>query len=50
MSNKPNRLPKNTKTSKPRDPGTPLTGVEKLALLNLLGAAVGWMAAKGNMR
>ena len=31
----PNRLPKNTtKTSKPRDPGTPLTGVEKLALLN----------------
>ena len=35
MSNKPNRLPKTTtKTSQPRDPGTPLTGVEKLAILN----------------
>lgn len=35
MSNKPNRLPKTTtKTSQPRDPNTPLTGVEKLALLN----------------
>ena len=35
MSNKPNRLPKTTtKTSQPRDPNTPMTGVEKLALLN----------------
>ena len=35
MSNKPNRLPKNTvKTSQPRDPNTPMTGVEKLAILN----------------
>ena len=34
MSNKPNRLPKTTKTSKPRDPGTPMTRVEKLAILN----------------
>ena len=35
MSNKPNRLPKTTtKTAQPRDPGTPMTKVEKLAMLN----------------
>ena len=35
MCNKPNRLPKTTtKTAQPRDPNTPMTKVEKLAILN----------------